>query len=199
MVGSSVLLAVVAFAGYNAFLLTESVSFCGNTCHTQMGPEMTAYKTRPCARVACVACHVGEGAGHYLHSKLAGSPSSGPSRSTLRPADPGPREGAASRARDLREVPLAAEVLGLDALPAPPLPLQRGQYARADHAARQDGRREGAFDSGIHWHMVVQNEIQYVAEDAQLQRSLGPHPAPDGSTTEYFRTEKPIDPARWRA
>src|SRR5579871_5572409 len=69
---ASVLFAVFAVAGYNGFLLTESVGFCGNTCHTQMGPEITAYQHAPHARVPCVACHVGEGAGHYVSSKLNG-------------------------------------------------------------------------------------------------------------------------------
>src|SRR5579883_143385 len=61
---------VLAFVAYNAFLLAESVAFCGKTCHTQMEPEMVAYEGSPHARVRCVECHVGEGAGHYAQSKL---------------------------------------------------------------------------------------------------------------------------------
>ena len=37
-----------------------------------MKPEYTAYQNSPHAKVACVACHVGEGADWYVRSKLSG-------------------------------------------------------------------------------------------------------------------------------
>src|SRR6185369_5343176 len=40
--GSALLGLVFAFSGYNGFLLTESVGFCGATCHVPMRPEYTA-------------------------------------------------------------------------------------------------------------------------------------------------------------
>src|SRR5690606_3837147 len=54
------------------FLFTESVQFCGETCHVPMEPEFTAYQNSSHARVSCAACHVGEGAGWYMRSKLSG-------------------------------------------------------------------------------------------------------------------------------
>jgi nitrate/TMAO reductase-like tetraheme cytochrome c subunit len=62
-----------AFGSYRAFEFTESVTFCGQTCHTVMKPEYVAYKASPHARVACVECHVGPGAGWYVRSKLSGA------------------------------------------------------------------------------------------------------------------------------
>jgi hypothetical protein len=47
--------------GYQAFHYTESVTFCGTTCHFIMTPEHTAYQNSPHARVACTQCHVGPG------------------------------------------------------------------------------------------------------------------------------------------
>ena len=38
-----------------------------------MHPEYTAYLGSPHARVGCVGCHVGAGAGWYVRSKLSGS------------------------------------------------------------------------------------------------------------------------------
>ena len=64
---------VSAFGSYRAFHHTESVEFCGATCHTPMKPEYTAYLASPHARVRCVECHVGEGAGWYVRSKLSGA------------------------------------------------------------------------------------------------------------------------------
>src|SRR5678815_4889 len=62
-----------AFGSYRAFEYTESVEFCGATCHMPMKPEFVAYKASPHARVRCVDCHVGPGAGWYVRSKLSGA------------------------------------------------------------------------------------------------------------------------------
>jgi hypothetical protein len=50
----------------------ETVSFCGETCHTIMQPEFTAYQNSPHSRVACVDCHIGPGASWFVKSKLDG-------------------------------------------------------------------------------------------------------------------------------
>jgi hypothetical protein len=65
-------LIVSAMGSYEAFNYTESVEFCGKLCHKVMNPEYTSYQNSPHARVACVECHVGEGAGWYVRSKLSG-------------------------------------------------------------------------------------------------------------------------------
>ena len=59
--------------GFQGFHYSESVTFCGETCHTVMKPEYVAYQNSPHARVACAACHVGSGADWYVKSKLSGS------------------------------------------------------------------------------------------------------------------------------
>ncbi len=50
----------------------ETVEFCGETCHTVMQPEFTAYQDSPHSRVACVDCHIGPGASWFVKSKLDG-------------------------------------------------------------------------------------------------------------------------------
>ncbi len=73
IVGAFVLfLAASATATYKAYQFTDTVTFCGPTCHTVMKPEYTAYQDSPHARVSCVACHVGPGAAWYVQSKLSG-------------------------------------------------------------------------------------------------------------------------------
>lgn len=69
---ASLLGILLVFVGYNGFLFTESVTFCGEICHTVMEPEYTSYKASPHARVPCVDCHVGSGASWYVRSKLSG-------------------------------------------------------------------------------------------------------------------------------
>ncbi len=74
---------VTAMTGLNLILLLtatyrgvhymDSTQFCGQTCHSVMKPEYTAYQNSPHARVACVACHIGPGAPWFVRSKLSGA------------------------------------------------------------------------------------------------------------------------------
>lgn len=61
-----------AFGSYRAYEYTESVTFCGEACHSVMRPEFVAYNASPHANVACVECHVGSGAGAYVQAKFSG-------------------------------------------------------------------------------------------------------------------------------
>ena len=63
---------ISSIGSYEAYHYTESNEFCGKACHTVMEPEFTTYQNSPHARVACVECHVGEGADWYVKSKLSG-------------------------------------------------------------------------------------------------------------------------------
>lgn len=73
-VGVLTLANVVIFgtASYRGVEYMDSVKFCGQTCHTVMQPEFTAYSNSPHQRVACVQCHIGPGAGWFVRSKLSG-------------------------------------------------------------------------------------------------------------------------------
>ncbi|UCG53645.1 MAG: NapC/NirT family cytochrome c [Candidatus Latescibacterota bacterium] len=73
LVGGLIYACMSAVGAYQAYHHTESVEFCGETCHKVMKPENTAYRNSAHARVACTACHVGEGANWYAKSKLAGA------------------------------------------------------------------------------------------------------------------------------
>lgn len=72
IIGTVVLLIISSIGSYEAFHYTESVEFCGKLCHKVMEPEYTTYHGSAHERVACVECHVGEGAGWYVKSKLSG-------------------------------------------------------------------------------------------------------------------------------
>ena len=63
---------IVSQFAYGAVRQMDTVSFCGETCHTVMRPEFTAYQGSPHARVACVDCHIGSGASWFVRSKLSG-------------------------------------------------------------------------------------------------------------------------------
>lgn len=67
-----VLLIISSIGSYQAFHYSESVEFCGTLCHDVMEPEYVTYQHSAHAQVKCVECHVGEGAGWYVKSKLSG-------------------------------------------------------------------------------------------------------------------------------
>ena len=64
---------ILAVATYKAVDVMDSTPFCGATCHSVMTPEYTTYQRSPHARVPCVSCHIGPGAGWFVKSKLSGS------------------------------------------------------------------------------------------------------------------------------
>jgi hypothetical protein len=65
-------IAVVLLAGAGTLRWMESPRFCGQTCHTPMQPQFTAWQDNAHANTACVSCHVGEGPRAVVRAKLAG-------------------------------------------------------------------------------------------------------------------------------
>ena len=65
-------LVVASQTGYRAVEYMDGANFCGQTCHTPMQPEFTAYGYSKHSRVQCVKCHIGQGAGSLVKAKLNG-------------------------------------------------------------------------------------------------------------------------------
>jgi hypothetical protein len=63
---------IFTFAAYKGVSYMDTTTFCGQSCHTVMSPEFSAYQNSPHARVECVECHIGPGAGWFVRSKLSG-------------------------------------------------------------------------------------------------------------------------------
>ena len=72
-VATAVNVVILSTASYKSVEHMDSVQFCGATCHTVMAPEYTTYLGSPHSRVACVECHIGEGASWFVRSKLSGT------------------------------------------------------------------------------------------------------------------------------
>lgn len=72
LLGSVLFMLLSAVGIYQTYHFTESVEFCGLTCHRVMKPEYTTYHASPHARVRCVNCHIGPGADWYARSKVSG-------------------------------------------------------------------------------------------------------------------------------
>ncbi len=165
MIGGAVL-------SYQAYHFTESVTFCGTTCHKVMHPEYTAYQNSPHARVACTECHVGSGAGWYTKSKLSGlyqvyavltniypRPIPTPVRN-LRPAQETceqchwPRQfyGAQQRMFNHYKYDSASTHWPINML------IKTG-----------GGDPKTGQVAGIHWHMNIGFRVEYIARDEQRQ------------------------------
>jgi nitrate/TMAO reductase-like tetraheme cytochrome c subunit len=70
---TAVNLIIVAIAAGGAVHVMETPTFCGQTCHTPMEPQFTAWQDAPHSNVKCTDCHVGEGARALVRSKMAGT------------------------------------------------------------------------------------------------------------------------------
>jgi len=165
-------LMIVSLAAYGAVHHMESAEFCGTTCHTTMEPEWKAYQVSAHAEVTCVSCHVGPGAEALVESKIAGTrqlwqlltnnvptPVAAPVR-TMRPA------------RETCQTCHWAEKLHGDTLKVV------REYADDEKSTETattlqlhvgGGRAALGAGSGIHWHMNIDNTIEFIATDPQRQ------------------------------
>lgn len=73
VVGTIIFAGLSSVGSYRAYHYSESVEFCGTTCHQVMEPEYTTYQHSPHARVKCAECHIGEGADWFVKSKISGA------------------------------------------------------------------------------------------------------------------------------
>ena len=167
-----VLVVVFIYAGFRGYEATESVAFCGETCHTVMGPQIETYDDSAHARVPCVECHIGPGTSFWVQSKIDGI------RQVM------------AVAMDSYDRPIQTPVVSLR--PAPETceqchwpeqfygqKLRTKQYYRTDEnnspwtvsllvniggGNPQTGRAEG-----IHWHMVTDTVVEYITVDEKRQ------------------------------
>ena len=193
---------VVVFVGlsvvgsYKAYTFTDSVSFCGQLCHSVMAPEFTAYQQSPHARVACVDCHVGAGATWYVKSKLSGA------RQVFKVAFNSFPRPIPTPVHNLRP---AAETCETCHWPKKFYGAQLKVFNHFDSDEKNTPRqvrlliKTGGGDpstgepEGIHWHMNIANQITYVATDEQ--RQVIPYVyAKDlqGRVTEYFAKDSSL-------
>jgi nitrate/TMAO reductase-like tetraheme cytochrome c subunit len=63
---------IVGTATYRGVAYMDTVSFCGQACHT-MAPEWAAYQVSSHSSVACTQCHIAAGIPGYVHAKVNGT------------------------------------------------------------------------------------------------------------------------------
>lgn len=187
-----------AFGSYKAYEYSDSVAFCGKTCHSVMKPEYVAYLAGAHARVRCVDCHVGPGADWYVRSKLSGAYQlySVAFKKYPRPIN--------TPVHNLRPAPDTCEQCHW------PEKFFGAQLKVFNHYAYDEqntlrqtrmlinvggGSPTTGLVTGIHWHMNIANEVEYIPTDRQRQvipwvRIKDRH----GNVTEYFDRNRPLTP-----
>ena len=159
---------IVAVAANGAVHYMDSSEFCGQVCHTTMEPEYVAYQMWPHARVACAECHVGPGVGALVQAKLAGTRQLFHVITNDIPKPVPPPEHLIRPPRETCERCHWPEKVHGDAL-------------RVIHEYGSDEQNTEStttlqlhiggsssklgIGSGIHWHMNLDNIIEFVAND----------------------------------
>jgi hypothetical protein len=164
---------VSVLGSYRAYHYTDSDQFCGTLCHTVMKPEYTAYKASPHARVGCVGCHVGPGAGWYVRSKLSGAYQL---YSVMFNKYPRPIHSPVKNLRPSRETceqcHWPEKFFGAQLKVFTHYGYDETNTPRETRMLIKTGGGSPAAGvvAGIHWHMFNQNEISYFASDDQRQK-----------------------------
>ncbi len=196
MVSGSIFLFATAFGSYRAFEYTESVTFCGQTCHSVMNPEFTAYLAGAHARVRCVDCHVGGGAEWYVRSKLTGAYQlySVTFHKYSRPIP--------SPVHNLRPAPDTCEQCHWpEKFYGDQLKVFNRYGYDVNNTKRErrmlmnvgGGSSKAGQVTGIHWHMNIANEVTYIATDERRQEIPWVRlKDKDGNVTEYNNKFKPL-------
>lgn len=167
----------------------EQPSFCGTACHSVMSPEWTTYQASPHARVACVECHVGEGVGALVNSKLNGA------------------WQMVSATFDLYDRPIATPVHQLrparETCERCHWPekfygnrlVTRVRYdndqASTPHFTTLNLKIDAgaAGDSGVHWHIGEGVEVRYASVDDEREQMLWVEVRrPDGTRRRFVNT-----------
>ena len=163
---------ISAGGSYKAYEYTDSVQFCGVTCHSVMHPEYTAYQLSSHARVGCVECHVGAGATWYVKSKISGI------RQVFAVTFKTFPRPIPTPVHNLRPAPETCEACHW------PKKFYGAQLKVFTHYASDEKNtpmqiqmliRTGGGDpatgapEGIHWHMNIANKIEYVSADEKHQ------------------------------
>ncbi len=168
-VGTTIVLVMTAIGSYKAFQYSESVKFCGTTCHDVMKPQYTAYQHSPHANVKCVECHIGPGADWYVRSKMSGL------RQVFKTIQKSYPKPIPTPVKNLRPAKETCEHCHWPGQFYSSVEMKRTYYPSSADKEKWSlrmllpiGRSENS-DAGIHAHMYIDHDIYYAAEDEKRQ------------------------------
>jgi nitrate/TMAO reductase-like tetraheme cytochrome c subunit len=188
-----------AVGSFKAYEYTDSVQFCGQLCHTVMHPEFVAYSASPHARVACVDCHVGPGAGWYVRSKMSGLRQV---YYTIRGTYPRPIPSPVANLRPAQQTceqcHWPRKFWGAQLKTFTHFGADENNTPRQIRMLIKVGGGDpnlGPSGGGIHWHMNIANKIEYYATDEKRQNIPWIRVTDqNGKVTEYTSKDNPPKP-----
>jgi nitrate/TMAO reductase-like tetraheme cytochrome c subunit len=170
--GAALVLLLVPVGAYKSFQATESRQFCGELCHKVMQPEWVRYNYSPHARVRCVECHIGPGAGWFVRSKLSGL------RQVWAVATNSYPRPIPTPIRDLRPARETCEECHWRRQFVGYKEVARSYYLSGKDNPVQNlrmlikigGERTTLLRGfGIHYHMLIARQVEYIATDQHRQ------------------------------
>ena len=181
---------------YKAYEYTDSVQFCGQTCHNVMHPEYTAYQLSPHARVSCSECHVGSGASWYVKSKLSGARQVFAAAFNTFPRPiPTPIHNLRPAQDTCEQCHWPRKFYGAQLKVFTHYASDEQNTVRQIRMLIKTGGGDPATGApeGIHWHMNIGNQIDYVAADEKRQVIAYIHVKDmQGRVTEYFAKDSTL-------
>jgi len=195
--GFLVVFVMLSAAGsYKAYEYTDSVQFCGQVCHNVMHPEFTAYQLSPHARVTCVECHVGSGASWYVKSKLSGARQVFAATFNTFPRPiPTPVHNLRPAQDTCEQCHWPKKFYGAQLKVFTHYASDEKNTPRQIRMLIKTGGGDPATGApeGIHWHMNIANQIDYVAADEKRQVIAYIHVKDQaGRVTEYFAQDSTL-------
>lgn len=203
-IATVVFLLISAVGSYHTYHFTESVTFCGQACHTVMEPELVTYQHGPHARVGCVECHIGPGATWFVKSKLSGSYQLYAVAFNKFPRPiPTPVKNLRPAQETCEQCHWPKKFSGnLDRVYSSFLADETNTHYTARMMIKVGGGdpSRGA-PGGIHWHMNIDNKVEYYTPDEQRQKIPWVRvTSSSGKVTEYrsgsFTNDVPADQIR---
>jgi len=187
---------ILGVASIKMLHFMDSAEFCGTACHSVMKPEWTTYQASPHARVACVECHVGEGVGALLNSKLNGA------------------WQMVSATFNLYERPIPTPVHQLrparETCEKCHWPDKFYGSRLQTHVSYENDETStpryttlnlkidpgAAGNTGVHWHVDVDNEVRYASVDDRREEMIWVESRqPDGSVRRFVNTRLTVPDA----
>ena len=183
-------LLIVSLGAFQTIHHMETREFCGTTCHQTMEPEWRASAVAPHAKVACVSCHVGPGAKALVESKIAGT------RQLWHVMTNSVTKPVPVPVHNLRTANEVCATCHWSELDHGDKVIPVREYAD-DEANTESvtmvkvhvggGRAAEGAGKGIHWHMNVNNRVEFVAKDPNRQEiSYIKFTDRSGKVTEFY-------------
>jgi hypothetical protein len=175
---------------------SESNAFCGEMCHQVMGPEYTTYHDSPHARIDCVECHVGPGGSSYLEAKIGGMRQlwSLATDQVNRPI-PTPVHGLRSGDEMCGSCHNRERFVGYKAVTRTYHPSGDSENPVKLGMLMKVGGGDGGLmkGGGIHYHMLLAHEVEFIARDPQRQEIAWVRVVhDDGEVIEYTHEDAPL-------